>query len=476
MYIDGSWCDAISGSRMEARSPVHDEVIGTVPEGGAKDVDLAMEAARGAQPQLEAMDIDQRAKMAMRVSDLIRASADELAQVLTLDQGKPMYSEAVAEVERAADSWHQAGEVLQWTETHVYPIGSPDRRLIYTIRQAKGVYGMVTPFNVPIGLPQLYLPFCFVGGNAMVWCPAPTTSWCSLKFAEILEQAELPAGAVNVVTGCGPVVGDAIMSHPGTDAIVFVGSNATGQIVAERAAGKPQILELGGNGPTIVLDDVDVEQAASTIAMGCFKNAGQICTATERILSEPRIHKDLVEAMTQKAKSVCLGDPFARSTTMGPLNNIGGVEKMDRHIADAVAKGARLLLGGRNEPDLGSDMYYQPTVIDGFAIDSLLNQEETFGPMVKIRRCANEEETIQVADSCRYGLAAAVFTNDLDRAMRLSRRVKAGLVHINENTCQWTPRMPAGGFTGAGSGIGRIGGKETYRQMTNEKTVSISWL
>ncbi len=195
--------------------------------------------------------------------------------------------------------------------------------------------------------------------------------------------------------------------------------------------------------------------------MGCFRNAGQVCTATERILSEPRIHKDLVEVMTQKAKSVCLGVPFARSTTMGPLNNIGGVEKMDRHIADAVAKGARLLLGGRNEPDLGSDMYYQPTVIDGFTVDSLLNQEETFGPVVKIRRCANEEEAIQVADSCRYSLAAAVFTNDLDRAMRLSRRVKAGLVHINENTCQWTPRMPAGGFTGAGSG--RIGGKETYR-------------
>ena len=475
MYIAGAWCDAASGRRMEALSPVNGQVIGTFPEAGREDVDRAVAAARAAQSELESMEVDARARLAVRMSELIQEHAEELARELTLDQGKPFHTEAQVELVRAANHWRYAAEVLQWTESAVIPYGQPQRQLVYTIRQAKGVYGMVTPFNFPMALPSLYLPPCLMGGNAMVWCPAPTTSWCTLKLVELLDQVDLPPGAVNVVTGAGPVVGDAIVSHEGVDAIVFVGSSATGRIVAERAAGKPQILELGGNGPTLVLGDVDIEQAAETIAAGCFANAGQVCTATERILVEPAVHDRFLQAMTERAKSVTLGDPFRETTTMGPLNNRGVVEKMDRHVADGVAKGARLLLGGGRATNLGSDTYYQPTVIDGFTRDSLLNQEESLGPLVKTCQFKDESEAVEIADSCHYGLSAAIFTHDLDRAMRLSRRIKAGLVQINEQTARWDARIPVGGFTGAGSGIGRIGGKETFRQMTNEKTVSVHW-
>ena len=475
MYIGGGWCEASDGRRMEAVSPVHGEKIGTVPEGTGADVDRAVAAAREAQPILEAMDVDQRTALALQVADLIEADAEELARAETLDQGKPLHTEARDEVLAAAGMWRTASQVPQWTESQVLPLGQP-RRLIYTLYQPRGVYGVVTPFNFPVALPQIYVPTALMAGNAVVWVPGPTVAWCTLRLAETLARADLlPAGALNVVTGQGAVVGDAVVGHEGTHAIVFVGSTGTGRQVARRAAGKPQILELGGNGPTVVLEDVDVGRSAETISRACFANAGQICTATERVLVAKKVHREFVEAMVEQANGVRLGNPFEETTTMGPLNNPGVVEKMDAHIADGVARGSRVLRGGKNDPGLGSPMYYEPTVIDGFAPDSLLNREESFGPLAKMQRFESEEEALALAASCPYGLAAAVFTADLGRAMTLTRKLKAGIVHVNEHTCSWDVRIPVGGFTGANSGMGRIGGKATYREMVNEKTVSVSW-
>ncbi len=474
MYIDGQWCDASDGARIEAQSPATGETIGTVPQGTIEDVDRAVAAARRAQPLIEAMTVDERAAMVNRVADAIERHIDELAEAETLDQGKPLHAESKGEVTAAAAMWRTPAEVARWTDSQVLPHGQPDR-LIYTIYQPRGVYGVVTPFNFPMALPQIYIPTALMAGNAVVWCPGPTVSWCTMALVEAMAEADLPPGALNVVTGDGPVVGDAIVSHTGTDAIVFVGSTGTGRIVTERAAGKPQILELGGNGPSIVLGDADVDMAVDKLAVACFINAGQVCTATERILVEDKAHDALLEAMTERAKTVKLGDPFDEATTMGPLNNISVVEKMNAHIADGTAKGSRLILGGKSQGGAPTPMYFEPTVIDGFAADSLFNREESFGPIAKMQSCANESQLLEVAGSCAYGLSASVFTNDLDRAMRLSRKIKAGLVHINEHTCTWDVRVPCGGFTGGGSGMGRIGGSATYLEMCNQKTIAMSW-
>ena len=345
-----------------------------------------------------------------------------------------------------------------------------------SFRKARGVYAVVTPWNFPINIPVEYLAPCLAAGNGVVWVPAPTTSACAGVLMECIAAAGLPDGAINLVHGPGDVVGDEIVANPGTDGIGFTGSPLTGATIAKRGAGKPMLLELGGNGPVIVLDDADLDKAADAAASGSFFNAGQVCAATGRILTTRSVHRELAEKLAERARAIKLGDPLKDDTTMGPLNNPAVVAKIHEHVADGVRLGGDLLTGGRAVGDLGSDLFYAPTVIDNVPGEALLNNAETFGPVAPIIVCEDDDDLIRVANSAGHGLSAGVFTRDLSRAFRFGEEIEAGIVNINSPSSYWELHLPFGGAPGKSSGIGRLGGKHTLQAVTEIKTITFNVL
>lgn len=472
MYIGGEWVESESGKTFEAHNPATGEVIATLPEGTREDARRAIAAANESKHKIAGMSVWDRSRLCRRIGDVMEERKEELARVLTEDQGKPYHTEALAEVEFAIHGFHNAAEQVKWLETSFIPVEDPNKR-VFSFRQPRGVYAVVTPWNFPINIPVEYLAPGLAAGNAIVWVPAPTTSVCAVKLVECLEEAGVPAGVINLVTGPGPVVGDEIVAHPGTDAIGFTGSPETGQHIARRAAGKPLLLELGGNGPTIILDDADLEFASQATATGCFLNAGQVCSATERILVQRRVHDEVAERLVAAAQAVRLGDPFDPATTMGPLNNQPTAEKMDRHLADGIAKGAVILYGGERATELGSELFYRPTVIDNVTTDSLLNNEETFGPVAPLITFNDFDEALAIANQNRLGLVSAVFTSSMKNAFYFAERLRTGIVNINENSDYWESHIPFGGVSGTQSGIGRLGGKYTLMEMTDLRTICI---
>jgi succinate-semialdehyde dehydrogenase/glutarate-semialdehyde dehydrogenase len=298
---------------------------------------------------------------------------------------------------------------------------------------------------------------------------------CSVKLAECVVDAELPAGVFNLVTGPGSVVGDEIAANAGTHAIGFVGSVATGYRVAERAAGKPLLLEMGGNGPLVVLDDADLDAAVEATLAAAFLCAGQSCTAGERFLVHEDVHDEYLDKLAAAVSRVIrLGDPFADETTMGPLNNEGTAAKMDSHVGDAVERGAVLVAGGARARGFPTDLYYEATVLDRVNDKMEVARDETFGPVVPITTIRSEDEALAIIDSSPFGLLAAVFTRDLGRGLRFAEAARAGWVNVNESTNYWESHLPFGGRAGSRSGIGRVGGRFSMETFTELKTVVVN--
>ena len=472
MYIGGQWIKSESEKTFKAYNPATNEVIATLPEGTRADAQHAIVAANENKHKIANMSVWDRSRLCRRIADVMEQRKEELATVLTKDQGKPYYTEALPEVEFAIHGFQNAAEQIKWLETSVIPVENPNKR-VFSFRQPRGVYAVITPWNFPINIPVEYLAPGLASGNAIVWVPAPTTSVCAVKLMECLEEAGVPPGVVNLVTGPGPVVGDEIVAHPGTNAVGFTGSPQTGKHIAQRAAGKALLLELGGNGPTIILDDADLELAGAAVASACFFNAGQVCSATERILVQRRAHDELAERLVAAAQAVRLGNPFDQTTTMGPLNNQPTIEKMNRHLADGVEKGATVLFGGERAEGLGSNLFYSPTVIDNITSDSLLNNEESFGPVAPLMTFDNYEEALSIAVNNNYGLISAVFTGNIKNAFYFAERVRTGIVNINDSSNYWESHIPFGGVSGTDSGIGRLGGKHTLMAMTDLRTICL---
>lgn len=470
LYIGGSWAAAAARQTFEAVSPATGDVLAKLAQGDVTDADRAVRAANEARGVLAKMTAWERSKMCLRIADAIEARKPELARTLTLDQGKPYHAEALGEVEHAAASFRNCAEQIKWLETQVLPVEAPTKR-VFSIRQPRGVYAVVTPWNFPYMIPCEYMAPGLAAGNAIVWVPAPTTSLCAVELMRAIEAADLPRGAVNLVTGPGPVVGDAIVAHAGTHAVGFTGSPATGEHIMKRAAGKPCLLELGGNGPTIILDDADLDAASASAALGCFFNAGQVCCATERILVRPEVHDAVIEKLAANARAVKLGDPLVEGTTMGPLNNEPTAVKSERHVRDAVERGATIVVGGKRAPGHATTLYYQPTVLDGMTREMEGHREETFGPIAKVMTVADDDEALRIADDSEFGLVSAVFTKDLKRAFRFSEALRTGIVVVNDFTDYWELHIPFGGASGKRSGIGRIGGKHALMEMSDLKTI-----
>jgi succinate-semialdehyde dehydrogenase/glutarate-semialdehyde dehydrogenase len=323
-------------------------------------------------------------------------------------------------------------------------------------------------------MPAEIVAPALAAGNTVAWTPATTTSMCSGLLAECIAEADLPPGAFNFVTGPGATVGDEIVGHEQTAAVGFIGSTETGLNIARRAAGKRLLLEMGGNGPLVVLDDADLDVAAEAAITGCFLCAGQSCTAGERILVHSAVRAEFVARLAARtAAQVRLGDPFDDTTTLGPLNNEGVAAKMDDHVEDALNRGARVVAGGTRENGQPTDLYWPATILDQVPPDARAATEETFGPIAPVTEIDSLEHAIELTNSSPYGLLAAIFTRDLQQGLRYADEARTGLVNINETTNYWENHLPFGGRGGTLSGVGRVGGRYAMETLTELQTVVI---
>ncbi len=474
MFVDGEWRAAASGETFEATSPATGESLGTVPQGDRGDAVRAIEAANRAFEGWSRLTAFERAAKMHEVGDAIVRRRDELARTLTLDQGKPLRAEAYDEVDELVEYWRMAAEDAKRLGGELPNSFSPGKRVML-VRRARGAVGIITPWNWPYTMPAELLAPALAAGNTVVWTPAPTTAVSAVALAECIADADLPPGVVNLVTGPGPLVGDEIARNPGTRAVAFIGSTATGRSVASAAAGKAVVIEMGGNGPVVVMDDADLDKAVEAVTTACFLCAGQSCTAGERILVHEAVRDDFVARLARRVtETVLLGDPFDDATTMGPVNNGGVAAKMDEHVADAVDRGAAVVTGGSRAEGFPTDLYWPATVLSDVPPDARASTEETFGPIAPVVSIGSLDEAIQQTNASPYGLLSAIFTRDLGNGLRFADSVRTGWVNINESSNYWEAHLPFGGRAGTDSGIGRVGGTHVMDAFTELQTVTLT--
>ena len=470
LYIGGRWRPGESGT-APAVSPSSGRQFATVAVASPADVDAAVAAARAAQPGWAALSAFDRAAWCLAVAAAIEARRDDLAHALTEDQGKPLAAEARDEVAELAEYFRMAAEDAKRLAGMIPPSAAAGRRVLITTVPL-GVVAVVSPWNWPYTMgAELFAP-ALAAGNAVVWAPAPTTTACCALLTEVIAGVDAPAGLVNFVSGPGPVVGDALVAHPGVNGVGFIGSVATGASVAARAAGKTQLLELGGNGPMVVLADADLELATAAALEAAYLCAGQSCTAGERFLVHRAVRAEFTERVVAATKDrVRLGDPFDPATTMGPLNNEPTAAKFDRHVAGAVAAGARICCGGSRADGYPTALFAEPTVLDGVTPEMEIAREETFGPVVPVIEVTSAEQALELTNRSPFGLTAAVFTSDLARGLAFAERARTGWVNINASTNLWESQLPFGGRSGSVSGRGRVGGAFAMEAFTEPKTI-----
>jgi acyl-CoA reductase-like NAD-dependent aldehyde dehydrogenase len=474
MFVGGSWQPSTSGETSDATSPATGELIGTIPQGDRGDAQRAIAAARDAADGWARLTAFERAAKMHAVGDLIEARRDELAHTLTLDQGKPLRAEAFGEVDELIEYWRMAAEDAKRLSGELPNSFSPGKRVML-VRRPRGVVSVISPWNWPYTMPAELIAPALACGNAVVWTPAPSTAMCAIALAGCIADADLPPGVFNLVTGPGPVVGDELARNPGTDGVAFIGSTATGRLVAQAAAGKAALLEMGGNGPLVVLDDADLSAAVDATLTACFLCAGQSCTAGERILVHRAVRDEFVELLGRRvAERILLGDPFDDATTMGPLNNEPVALKMDEHVGDALERGASVVSGGARASGFATSLYWQPTVLTDVPPDARVAVEETFGPIAPVVAIESLEEAISLTNASPYGLLSAIYTADLRRGLEFADRVRTGWVNINESSNYWEAHLPFGGRAGTDSGIGRVGGAHVMHSFTELQTVVIS--
>ncbi len=468
-FIDGDWVESTGEETRTIVSPVTGETLAEAPTASREDVARAARSAREAQPAWGRLSAWERAEVCHRIADLLEERVEELARALTLEQGKPYTAEAVPEVEETAENFRVAAEDAKRLESAVIPSQDVNKRIL-TFRKPNGVYAAITPWNFPLEIPGELLAPGLAVGNAFVVKPSEWTPVAMAGFAQVLADAGVPDGVVNVVYGAGKV-GSALVSDENVDAVGFVGSHTTAEAIVRTAGLRRTLIEASGNGPVVVCADADLELAARGAAYGAFFCAGQVCCASERVLVDRRVHEDFLAAVLREAEMWKLGDPFDDETLVGPMQNEPTAQKMDAHLEDAVEKGATVVLGGTREDGRPTRLYYQPTVVDGVGFDTLVNLDETFGPIVPVIPVADDDEALAVANASHLGLQAAVYTRSLRRAFRFLDELRVGNVVVNDSSDYWEAQEPFGGAAGTRTGWGRIGGRYTLLDMTDLKTV-----
>jgi len=468
-FIGGDWAEPTGDDAREIVSPVTGEKLADAPNASEEDIRRAARSAREAQPKWAALSAWDRAAICHAIADLIEERKEEFARELSLEQGKPYVAEAIPDIEETAENFRIAAEDVKRMESAVIPSQDVNKRIL-TFRKPNGVYAAITPWNFPTLIPVELIAPGIAAGNTIVMKPSEWTPIAMANFMQIMADAGLPEGVVNVVYGGGKV-GERLIQDENIDCVGFVGSHTTAEKIVRAAGLKRSLIEASGNGPVIVCADADLDAAAKGAVFGGFFCAGQVCCATERVLVDKRVHDDFLAAVVSEAEGWTLGDPFDDDTLVGPMNNEPTAAKMDRHLEDALEKGAEIVVGGTRDSGRPTELYYQPTVVDGVGVDTLINRDETFGPIVPLITVGSDEEALAVANDSYLGLQAAVYTKSLKRAFHYLDNLQVGNVVVNDSTDYWEAHEPFGGAAGTRTGWGRIGGRYTMLDMTDLKTV-----
>ncbi|XP_044468239.1 succinate-semialdehyde dehydrogenase, mitochondrial isoform X2 [Mangifera indica] len=452
--IGGKWTNAYDGKTLEVHNPATGEIIAEVACMGRKETDDAISSAYDAYYSWSKLTAAERSKRLRKWYDLLMAHQEELGQLITLEQGKPL-KEAMGEVSYAASFVEFFAEEAKRVYGDIIPPTLPDRR-IFVLKQPVGVVGAITPWNFPLAMITRKVGPALACGCTVVIKPSELTPLTALAAAELALQAGIPPGAVNVVMGNAPDIGDALLASPQVRKITFTGSTAVGKKLMAGAAGtvKKVSLELGGNAPCIVFDDADLDVAVKGTLAAKFRNSGQTCVCANRVLVQEGIYDKFADAFSKAVQNLKVGDGFGEGAVQGPLINEAAVNKVETFLQDAVSKGAKVLLGGKRH-SLGMT-FYEPTVISDVNCEMLLSREEIFGPVAPLLRFKTEEEAIRMANDTNAGLAAYIFTNNVQRTWRVSEALEYGLVGVNEGLVS-TEVAPFGGVKQ--SGLGREGSK-----------------
>ncbi len=452
-YVDGEWVDADSGATFPVANPATGEVVAQVPRMGAEETRRALAAASRALPEWKLRPAKERAQILRRLADLMLEHEDDLARLMVTEQGKPL-AEARVEVAYAASFYEWFGEEAKRVYGDTIPSPWPDKRILVT-KEAVGVTAGITPWNFPAAMPTRKSAPALAAGCTMVLKPAEQTPLSALAIAALAEEAGVPPGVFSIVTGAAedaPEIGRELTSNPLVRKLGFTGSTEIGKLLmAQCAPGLKKVsLELGGNAPLIVFDDADVDEAVAGAVICKFRNSGQTCISANRMLVQDGIYDEFVARFTEAVRGLKVADGFTPGVNVGPLIDEPALEKVERHVSDAVGGGAEVLVGGEKI----DGQFFQPSVLVDVTADMAMSSEETFGPVAGIARFASEDEAIRVANDTPYGLAAYFFSQGLARVTRVAEALEYGILGINTGLIS-TEVAPFGGVKE--SGIGREG-------------------
>jgi succinate-semialdehyde dehydrogenase/glutarate-semialdehyde dehydrogenase len=464
-YVNGKW---VGEPTVDVRNPASRGVIGRIPNLGKSETEAAVAAAEAALPKWRNEPAAARAKILRKWNELMLKHQEDLARLMTAEQGKPL-AEAMGEIAYAGSFLEWFGEEAKRVYGDTIPAPSNDRRIM-VLKQPVGVVGAITPWNFPTAMITRKVGPGIAAGCTVVLKPSELTPYSALALAVLAEEAGLPPGVLNIVTGDAEPIGRVLTEDPRIAKFTFTGSTPVGKKLAAQCAGtvKRVSLELGGNAPFLVFDDADVEAAVAGAIISKFRNTGQTCVCANRIYVQDGVYDQFAKLLAEKAAALAVGDGLAGATQQGPLINERALQKVEAHVADALGHGAKLLTGGARHANAGT--FYQPTVLRDVAADALLTREETFGPVAGLVRFKTEEEALRLANNSRAGLAAYAYTRDLARSWRISEGLEYGMVGMNTGLIS-TEVSPFGGVKE--SGIGREGSKYGLDEFLNIKAVFV---
>src|SRR3954468_8889183 len=448
-YIDGEWVDAIGRDTIPVTNPATGEKLGTVPKMGAEETRRAIEAANKALPAWRGKTAKERAQILRQWFDLMMANQEDLATIMTCEQGKPL-AESKGEIAYAASFIEWFGEEGKRTYGDVIPAHGTGKRIV-VIKQPVGVCAAITPWNFPAAMITRKAGPALAAGCTIVLKPASQTPFSALALCELAERAGVPKGVFSCVTGSATEIGGEMTSNPKVRKLSFTGSTEIGKLLLEQCARtvKKTSMELGGNAPFIVFDDADIDAAVKGAIASKYRNAGQTCVCVNRILAQDNIYDKFTARLAEAVSAFKIGDGFEPGVTIGPLINMAAIEKVEEHVSDAVSKGARVAIGGKRHA-LGRT-FFEPTVLADATPDMLIFREETFGPIAPVFRFKTEEEAIRLANDTEFGLAAYFYGRDIGRVWRVAEALEFGIVGINEGLIS-TEVAPFGGVKESGNG------------------------
>ncbi len=475
-FIGGEWVDAASGETFESTSPADGEQIGTFPRSDVDDVDRAVAAAQAAFEEWRLVPAPKRGELLFRFARLLAEHKAELTDLMTHEMGK-VKAEAGGDVQEAIDmSYYMGGEGRR-----LFGQTTPSElrdKFQMSVRMPIGVIGVITPWNFPIAIPSWKIAPALVAGNTVVFKPATDTPALGHRFVELLYEAGVPDGVVNIVHGGGGAVGDRLVRHPDVRVISLTGSRETGVKVLEAAAEnlKHVHLELGGKNAIIVMDDADLELAVDGIVWSAFGTSGQRCTAASRVIVHESLYGALEQQLVERAEALRLGPGWEDETDVGPVINASALEKIHSYTQIGLDDGAKLLTGGEiaSDGDLAKGFYYRPTIFGGVDPGMRIAQEEIFGPTLSLISVTDEAEAVRVSNGIRYGLSSSIFTRDVNRAFRAMRDLEAGITYVNAGTIGAEVHLPFGGVKETGNGH-REAGQAALDVFTEWKSVYVDY-